>query len=81
MCVLDADRPALDAQDAIGRVAELEDIARKTLDGEVFIDGSDELRLGLEHHLIVGGVGNGPARSDGRQARATTGRTMWFTAS
>ena len=36
--ILDAHHAALDAQDAIGVVAELEDVARHALDGEVLVD-------------------------------------------
>ena len=36
--VLDPDRPALDPPDAVGGVAELEDVAGHALDGEVLVD-------------------------------------------
>ena len=58
MGILDSNRPALDSLDAIGRVAELEYVARHALDGEVLVDAADDLVLGLEEHLIVGGIGN-----------------------
>ncbi len=68
MGVLDADDAALDAQDAIGGIAELEDVACRALDGEVFIDGADDLRLRFEQHLVVGIIGD---RAAGRQRGQT----------
>ena len=47
--VLDAHRAALDAQDAIGRIAELEDVARHALDGEILVHRADEVALRLQH--------------------------------
>src|SRR5262249_27585868 len=44
--VLDAHPARLDAQDTIRSVAKLEDVARKTLDGEVFVDRADLLSGG-----------------------------------
>src|SRR5690348_17083139 len=46
--VLDAHRAALDANDAIGGVAELEDVALQALDGEILVDRADDLALRLE---------------------------------
>ncbi len=43
--VLDPHRAALDAQDALRRVAELEDVAGQALDREVLVDRADHLRL------------------------------------
>ena len=68
--VLDAHRAALDALDAIGRVAELEDVARHALDGEILVDAADDVVLGLEQHLIVGGVGDGAAGGQRGRPRA-----------
>ena len=68
--VLDPHRPALDPQDAIGRVAELEDVAGQALDGEILVDRADDLVLRLEHHLVVGGVGNRAAGGQRGQPRA-----------
>ena len=59
--VLDANDAALDPPDPIALVAELEDVARQALDGEVLVQGADELILGLEQNLIIGVVGNGAA--------------------
>ena len=39
--VLDANPTGLDAQDAVARVAELEDVAGDALDREVLVDGAD----------------------------------------
>ena len=60
----------LDPQDPVRRIAELEDVARKALDGEILVDGADELIRGLEHDVVVGGVGNRAARRDRREPGA-----------
>ncbi len=70
MRVLDPDRALLHAQDAIGGVAELEHIALQALDGEVFVDRADGLRLRLEQHRVVGRVGYRAAGGERRQTRA-----------
>ena len=54
----DAHDAGLDAQDLPGRVAELEDVAAVRLDREVLVERADERAVGLEEHLVVGGVGN-----------------------
>src|SRR5262249_24468009 len=48
MGVLHPDGSALDALDAIGFVAELEDVARYAFDGEILVYGADDLVLRLE---------------------------------
>ena len=68
--VLDPDGSALDPLDAIGGVAELEHVARHALDGEILVDGADDGVLGLEQHLVVGGVGDRPAGGQRRRPRA-----------
>ena len=68
--VLDPHRAALDAQDAVGGVAELEDVAGHALDGEVLVDRADDLALRLQQHLVVGVVGDGAARGERGQPRA-----------
>ena len=73
MGVLDADGTALDPQNAVGGVAELEDVAGHALDGEILVHGADHLVLGLQHHLIVGVVGDraaGGQRGEPRTAPA-----------
>ena len=67
-CIFDAYETAFDPDDAIRGVAELEDVAGETFDCEIFVDGADELTLGLEHHLVVGGVWNRTAGRDRGQA-------------
>src|SRR5262249_23483154 len=69
-CILDTDAPLLDAQNAVGHVAELENIALQALDGEVLVHRADELRLRLENHLVVGGIRNRAAGGDGGEACA-----------
>ena len=68
--VLDPDGPALDPLDAIGGVAELEDVACHALDGEILVDRADDMVLGLQHHLVVGGVGDRAAGGQRGRARA-----------
>ncbi len=68
--VLDPDGPALDPLDAVGGVAELEHVARHALDGEILVDGPDDVIVGLEQHLVVGGVGNRPAGGQRRHSGA-----------
>ena len=70
MRVLDPHHAALDAQDAIAPVAELEDVAGEALDGEILVHGADDVALGLEQDLIVGVVGDGAAGGERRQPRA-----------
>ena len=68
--VLDPDRPALDALNAIRRVAELKNIARHALDGEILVHGADDQVLGLEQHLVIGRVGDRAARGQRGRPRA-----------
>ena len=68
--VLHAHLAALDAADAPRAVAEQEDVARHGLDGEVLVERADGRLVGLEHDLVVGGVGDGAARGDRGQPRA-----------
>ena len=70
MGVLHANRTTLDPQNAVGGVAELEDVAGHALDGEVLVHGADHLVLGLQHHLIVGVVGDRAAGGQRGEPRA-----------
>ncbi len=67
MGVLDANHAALDAQDAVRDVAQLEHIALETLDREVLVHRADELRLGFQHDAVVGVIGNRSTRGNGRK--------------
>ena len=71
--VRDADLPALDAEDAVRDVAQLEDVARRALDREVLVERADAQLVRLEHDLVVGHVGDGAARRDGDEPRALPG--------
>ncbi len=71
--VLDPHRSAFDAQDAIGRVAELEDVALQAFDGEVLVDAADDVVVRLQQHLIVGGVGDRAAGGERGGAGAAPG--------
>src|SRR5208282_6117291 len=64
------DSAALDALDAVGRVAELEDVAGHALNGEILVDCADDLVLGFQQYLIVGGVRDRAARGQCCQPRA-----------
>src|SRR5437870_3072378 len=68
--VLDPHRAALDAADAIGGVAELEDVAGEALDREILVDRADDLVFRLEQYLVVGIVGDRAARGQRGQPRA-----------
>ena len=52
------------------RVAELKDVARHALDGEVLVQRADERVVGLEHDAIVGDFGNGAAGGEREHPRA-----------
>ena len=58
----------LHAQDSVGDVAELKDIALQALDGEVLVDRADERGLWLEDDLVVGVVGNRAAGGERGEA-------------
>src|SRR5207302_6358599 len=68
--VLDPHRAALDAPDAVGGVAELEDIAGQALDREILVDRADDLVFRFEQYLVVGGIGDRAARGQRGQPRA-----------
>ena len=70
MRVLDPDDAALDPQDAIGCVAELEDVAGHALDREILVHGADRLVFRLQDHPVVGGVRDRAARGQRGQPRA-----------
>ncbi len=69
--ILDAHASALDAQDAIRHVAELENITGDAFDREVLVDRADHRRLRLEHDIVVGRIRNRAAGRDRGQPRAT----------
>ena len=56
-------------EDAIGAVAELENVAGHALDGEILVDGTDRLIFRLEDNLIIGRVGDRAARGQRGQPR------------
>ena len=62
MRIFHAHFAAFHAQDAIGLVAELEDVTRDRLDREVLVHAADTQALRLQHHVIVGGVRDCAAR-------------------
>ena len=72
MSVLHAHDAALDAHDAIGGIAELEDVAGEALDGKILIDRANDMVLRLKQHLkvrIVWDRAAGGDRSEPRPAR------------
>ncbi len=62
--------PAADLQDAPRRVAELEDVARHALDGEVLVERADERVVRLEDDAVVGDLRDRAARGQREQPRA-----------
>ncbi len=67
MRILHAHHAALDADDFVGAVAELEDVAGQALDREILVHRADKMVLGLELHAIIGVVGDRAAIGDGGQ--------------
>ena len=53
MRILDANAARFDAQDAVRSVAELENVAREALDGEVLVHRADQMTGRLEHDVVV----------------------------
>src|SRR5216683_3281174 len=49
-----------DAQNAPGRVTQLEHVARQRLDGEVLVQRADDMTFGLEQHAVIEDFGNRP---------------------
>ncbi|MNG08418.1 hypothetical protein D3C84_917740 [compost metagenome] len=72
LSVFDPDLAGFDAQDSIGRVAQLEDIAGDAFHRKVFVDGADVQPLGFQQHAVVGVVRNGSATGHSREFRAST---------
>src|SRR6476620_10083346 len=68
--ILYAHDAALHANDAIGSIAKLEDVALEALHGEILVDRADHEALRLEQHLEVGIIRNGAAGGDGREPRS-----------
>jgi hypothetical protein len=68
---------ALDALDAIARVAELENVARHALDGEIFIHGADDGGLRFQYDEVIGRIRNGAAGCHGGKSRAAS-RTQFM---
>src|SRR6478735_6679697 len=60
----------LDLQHAVAGIAQLEDVARHALDGEILVDRADHRRLRLEHDRVVAGVRDRAARHHRRHAAA-----------
>ena len=76
MRVLHPHRAALDAQDAPRGVAELEDVAGQALDGEVLVERAETGPVGLQHHVVVGVVGDGAAGGHRGEAGAAPGAQL-----
>ena len=60
--VLLPDDASFDPQNAVGFVAELEDVAGETLDRKILIHRPNDMALRLKQHLKVGIVGDRAAR-------------------
>ena len=68
--VLDQHPAGLHLHDAVGRVAELEDVAGHALEGEVLVQRADRHLLRQQHDVVVELVGNRAAVGDRGEARA-----------
>ena len=62
-------RSRLDLADLPRVRAEQEHVARHRLDGQVLVDGADERVVGLGHHAVVAGLGDGATRGERGDAR------------
>ena len=71
--VAHAHHPGLDPADLPRVGAEQEDVAGHRLDGPVLVDRADEGVVGLGHHPVVAGLGDGAARGGRRQPGACAG--------
>ena len=69
--ILDPHAARFDAPYLVRRIAQLENIAGQAFHGEILVHGADDLVGGLQHDLVVRGIGNGAARSQRGEARAT----------
>ena len=69
MSVLDANGPGVDPQNPPRRIAQLENIPRHALDGEIFIDGAQERLARFKHNAIIGVVRDRAAGSQREQSR------------
>src|SRR5262249_16099928 len=68
--IFDAHHAALDADDAVVLIAELEDVAAQALDREILVHAADDVVFGLEQHLIVGIVWDRSAAGERGEPRA-----------
>ncbi|RCH29630.1 putative aTP-dependent DNA helicase [Pseudomonas aeruginosa] len=69
--VLDPHPSRLDADDPVRGVAQLEHVAGQALHREILVDRPHQQALRLQQHAVVAGIGNGPARGQRGQPRAT----------
>ena len=70
MGVFHSNRSRLDLGDPPRGIAELEDVARHALDGEVLIHRPDECFGRLEDDAVIGEIRNRAAGSEGRDPRS-----------
>ena len=68
--VLDAHHAALDAQDAVARLPSWKMSPARLSTAKSSFTRADDVVLGLEHHLVVGVVGDGAAGGERGQPRA-----------
>ena len=73
MRILDPNGPALDSQNAIRSIAKLKNVAGHTLDGKIFVDTADDVIVGLQYHLVIGGVRNRAAGCQRGRSRSAPG--------
>src|SRR5208283_4202011 len=70
MRVCNTDGAALDTQNTIGLIAELENIASHAFDGKILMHTADEEIAGLEKDAVIGVVGDSAAGGHRSQARS-----------
>ena len=68
MGVFDKNPALFDLEHAVGKIAELEDIAGHTFKGKVFIQAADKQAFGLQDDVVIKLVGNRTTIGNGSQA-------------
>jgi hypothetical protein len=72
-CVRDVDLSGFHPQDAIGAIAQLDDISGQTFEGEILVQRADAQAFWLQYHVVIEQVGYGAAVEQRAQASASPG--------
>ena len=71
--IFDADRAGFDAANLPRVGSEQENVAGQTLNGEIFVEGADDVTVGFRDDRIVGRVGDGAPAGNGGDAGTAAG--------